>query len=471
MEIEELKETLLDLKSKKDVSGLKHLFELTPSIDLAEVLEDIDDIKLTLYIFRISSNEYSADLFAELNPDKQEELINAFTDKELLSLLEESFADDIVDSLDEFPANVVNRILNVSPKDLRKDINSLLNYKDNTAGGVMTTEYVALDKNLTAKEALDIIKSNGKKAETIYTIFIRDNKRNMVGTLNFDDLFFAKENAVLSDIMDINFTCCHVDDDQEDVANDFKRYDLNAMAVLNKDDKLVGIITIDDIVDVIVSEANEDIAALNNVSNIETPYLETPIYKILLKCAPWIIVLMVLQVFSTLILSSFQSEIARLAVLSVFTPLIMDAGGNSGGQTTTIIVRSLALDEFHRGDMKKVLWKEFRVALCIAGIVAGFAFLWILFEMGVGIVKIEEARIVSNWGYKTLIALLVSVTLFVTMLISRMVGCLLPFFAKLIKKDPAVMCGPITTTIVDIVSLLTYFLFWTLVFSPLIPIS
>ena len=280
--------------------------------------------------------------------------------------------------------------------------------------------------------------------------------------------------SFMDDIMNRDFVTCHVNDDQEEIANMFKRYDLNAMAVVNKENKIIGIITIDDVVDIIVEEATEDISMLNQVTPVEDEYLKTPIYKLVLKCVPWIVVLMILQVFSTLILSRFETAIATFSILSVFTPLIMDAGGNSGNQTTTIIVRSLALDEFDRGDAKKVIWKEFRVALVIASIIATFTFGWLMFEMGVGIVSLDtvmEKYTFLNKGTTMLIvASLVTGTLFVTIMVSRLIGCLLPFFAKLIKKDPAVMCGPLTTTIVDIVSLLTYFLLWTLVFAPILGI-
>ncbi|MCQ2815052.1 MAG: magnesium transporter [Bacilli bacterium] len=466
-EIETLQTTLIKLVKKKDKATLKELLATTPVIDVAEALDDFEDKKITLSVIRCAGSELGADIFAELNTDTQQSIISAFKDKEIVALLDESFADDIVDSLDEFPASIVDRVLKLAPKELRKDINFLLNYKENTAGSVMTTEYLVLRENLTAKEALEKIRSEGKKAETIYTVFVKDAKRNLIGTLNLDDLVFSKDTETVEEIMNRDFVTCHATDDQEIVANDFKRYDLNAMAVLNKDNKLVGVITIDDIVDVIVDEANEDIAKLNKVSNMETPYLETPIYKIILKCVPWIIVLMILQVFSTLILSSFEGEIAKLAILSIFTPLIMDAGGNSGGQTTTIIVRSLALGEFNKGDMKRAVWKEFRVASCIAAIVAVFSFGWLMFELGVGIVQINDPRLIG-WDKRTLICLLVASTLFITILISRMIGVLLPFFARLIKKDPAVMCGPLTTTLVDIISLTTYFLLWVGIFRGLI---
>ena len=335
----------------------------------------------------------------------------------------------------------------------------------------MTTEYLDMKDTLTVKDALKIIRTRGKDAETVYTIFVRDNKRNLEGTINLDDLIFADEDEKLEDIMDRDFVTCNVNDDQEEVANMFKRYDLNAMAVVNNENKIIGIITIDDVVDIIVEEATEDIAHLNQISNMDEPYLKTPVFKLVLKCAPWIIALMILQVFSTLILSSFESAIASLTILSVFTPLIMDAGGNAGGQTTTIIVRSLSLDEFEKGDFKRVVWKELRVAACIASVIATFAFGWLMFEMAVGIVDTKTA--VANLGFGKVqvmftIAGLVASTLFVTMVAARLIACMLPFLAKKLKLDPAVMCGPLTTTMVDVISLLTYFILWSTLFGRLL---
>ena len=371
------------------------------------------------------------------------------------------------------PANVVNRVLKACPPDLRKDVNSLLNYKENTAGSVMTTEYLDMKEDLTVKDALKIIRKRGKDAETVYTIFVRDSKRNLKGTINLDDLIFAEDDEKLEDIMDRDFVTCNVNDDQEEVANMFKRYDLNAMAVVNNENKIVGIITIDDVVDIIVEEATEDIAHLNQISTMDEPYLKTPVFKLVLKCVPWIMALMVLQVFSTLILSGFEVEIAKLTLLSVFTPLIMDAGGNAGGQTTTMIVRSISLDEFDRGDFKRVIWKELRVAACIASMIAVFAFGWLMFEMAVHIVNISESTMAavsvdSEGLVMVIVAGLVASTLFVTMVASRLVACMLPFLAKKLKLDPAVMCGPLTTTLVDVISLLTYFILWTTVFGHLL---
>lgn len=474
-EILNLKEQLKEVLAKKDTKALKEIFEKNEEIDIAEALEDEEDITKLLYIFRVISSEHTADLFSELKSEQQELIINAFSDKQLIELLENSFADDIVDTIEDMPANMVSRILKVAPPSLRSDINRLLNYKDNTAGSVMTTEYIQMLEDITVGEAIKEIRKNGREAETVYTIFVRDKKRTLVGTVDLDDLIFAEENTLLKDIMNINFVTVTVNTDQEKVADLFKRYDLNAMAVVNSDNKICGVITIDDVVDIIVEEATEDIALLNQTAPMEEPYLETPVFKLVKKCVPWIITLMILQVFSTMILSAFQTEIGKFAVLSVFTPLIMDAGGNSGGQTTTIIIRSLALNEFSRGDVKKVFWKEFRVASIIAGIVAIFAFCWIMFEISVGIVNVNSSivdtmHITNKWVVGLLISALVSSSLFITMIVSRLVGCALPFLAKALKRDPAVMCGPLTTTLVDIISLTGYFLLWVLIFSPILGI-
>lgn len=472
-EKEVLTERVLSAIKNRKASELREIFETVPNIDIAECLDEVDDAAVFLYIFRTVSSEYTGDFFTELTSDQQELIINSFTDKQLIDLLENSFADDIVDTLEEMPANVVNRVLKACPLDLRKDVNNLLNYKDNTAGSVMTTEYLDMKDTLTVKDALKIIRKRGKDAETVYTVFVRDSKRNLEGTINLDDLIFADDDELLSDIMDRDFVTCNVNDDQEEVANMFKRYDLNAMAVVNNENKIIGIITIDDVVDIIVEEATEDIAHLNQISTMDEPYLKTPVFKLVLKCVPWIMALMVLQVFSTLILSGFEVEIAKLTLLSVFTPLIMDAGGNAGGQTTTMIVRSISLDEFDKGDFKRVIWKELRIAACIASMIAIFAFGWLMFEMAVGIVNISETTMeavsVDSKGLvMVIVAGLVASTLFVTMVASRLVACMLPFLAKKLKLDPAVMCGPLTTTLVDVISLMTYFTLWTVVFGHLL---
>ena len=471
LDLEELGERILDAVKNRRSDVVREIFDTVPNIDIAEALENVDDVSILIYIFRVVDNEYAADFFDELSTEQQEKIITACTDKELVELIKNSFADDIADTVEEMPANIASRILKACPKDLRDDVNNLLLFKENTAGSIMTTEYIEMRSNTTVKDAIKFIREKGRDAETIYTIFVRDAKRTMVGTIDLSDLIFANEDDVLEDIMNKDFVTCYVDDDQEDVAKMFKRYDLTAMAVVNREDKIIGIITIDDVVDIIVEEATEDIAHLGAVSVMDEPYLKTPTLKLVLKCVPWIIVLMILQVFSAMILSGFEEEISRFAILAVFTPLIMDAGGNSGGQTTTMIVRSLSLDEFDGKDYFKVLWKEFRVASIIGAIISTFAFGWLMFEMSVGIISPDSIAQQYNgnlYAGIAIVAALVASTLFVTMLISRLVGCSLPFLAKKIKLDPAVVCGPITTTAVDIISLITYFLIWTKILGPLL---
>ena len=462
-----LRQWVLSAINNRNGKELKEIFETIPNIDIAEAISDVEDPKLLLYIFRVVGSEYSADFFSELSQEQQEIVIGAFSDKELIALISDSYADDIVDTIEDMPANLVSRVLKACPKDLRGDVNRLLNYKENTAGSVMTTEYIQMREDVTVKDAIKTIRVKGRDAETVYTIFVRDSRRTLIGTVDLDDLIFAKEDELLSDIMNKDFVSCNVNDDQEDVAKMFKRYDLTAMAVTNNEKKIVGIITIDDVVDIIEQETSEDIAHMAAITDMEDPYLKTPIFKLVIKCVPWILALMVLQVFSTMILSGFEAEIGKFAILAVFTPLIMDAGGNSGGQTTTMIIRSLSLDEFNKKDYGKVIWKEIRVAMIIGSIVSVFAFGWLMFEMSVGIVNTSSiATQVGASGLtliqsECLIAFLVASTLFVTMIVSRFIGCSLPFLAKLLKLDPAVMCGPITTTVVDVVSLLTYFLIWS----------
>ena len=464
---------ILTAVKNRNAKEIREIFETVPNIDIAEALDEVDDAAVFLYIFRTVTSEYTGDFFTELTTDQQEMIINAFTDKQLIDLLENSFADDIVDTLEEMPANVVARVLKACPADLRKDVNNLLNYKENTAGSVMTTEYLDMKDDLTVKEALKIIRKRGKDAETVYTVFVRDSKRNLMGTINLDDLIFADEDEVLSDIMDRDFVTCNVNDDQEEVANMFKRYDLNAMAVVNNENKIIGIITIDDVVDIIVEEATEDIAHLNQISNMDEPYLKTPVYKLIIKCVPWLITLIVLQLFSALIISGFEEKIATLTILSFFMTLVADAGGNAGGQTTTLIVRSISLDEFDKGDFWRVVWKELRVALSIAGIIAVFSFGWVFLETFImndkTLDSIQRAgSVFSDMSFRLVVSGLVASTLFVAMVVSRMIACILPFLAKALKLDPAVVCGPFTTTIVDVITLLTYFLLWTFAFGPML---
>lgn len=475
IETKKLSEQLVEAVENKRPDAIREIFEVTPNIDIAEAMEEIDDIKVFLYVFRSVEDEYAAEVFAELSSEKQEDIINAFGDKQLIELLNNSFADDVVDALEDLPANVVNRILKVAPKDLRNDINRLLNYKEGTAGSVMTTEYLEMRDTATVKEAIQMIREKGRDAETVFTIFVRDNMRTMVGTVDLDDLIFANDDDLpLSEIMNRDFITCNVNDDQEVVANLFRRYDLTAMAVVNKEMKIVGIITIDDAVDILVEEANEDVAALSHVAPLEESYLDTKWYKTALKCIPWIIVLLVLGTFTTMALNKIEKSTVFdvIPVLICFIPTLMDTGGNTGGQTIALMIRGLATKEFTPRDFFKVLGKEAITALLVSSVIAVFSFFWFTIEQYTGIVTNEQLFISGTaptiWNglcwtiefAKTtlIVSGTVSLTLFVSSFLAKIVAVMLPLGVAAIKKDPAIVAQPLLTTIIDVVSLIVYLL-------------
>ena len=476
-----LTDRILTAVKNRNAKELKEIFEVTPNIDIAEALDEVEDAAVFLYIFRTVNSEYTSDFFTELTNEQQEMIINAFTDKQLIELLDNSFADDIVDTLEEMPANVVARVLKACPADLRKDVNNLLNYKDNTAGSVMTTEYLDMKDTLTVKEALKIIRQRGKDAETVYTVFVRDSKRNLLGTINLDDLIFAKDHEKLEDIMDRDFVSCHVNDDQEDVANKFKRYDLNAMAVLNKEDKIVGIITIDDVVDIIVEEANEDVAALSHVAPLEDSYLDTPAWRMAVKCVPWIVILIILGTFTTMALDRIEKSaiFSTIPVLISFVPTLMDTGGNTGGQTIALMIRGLGTKEFSPRDFWRIIGKEALTALMVSACISVFGFIWFTIEQYTGIVTNENVFIDgvaptiwngmcwnSNFATHTLtVSAVVAATLFIGSFMAKCVAVMLPLGVAALKKDPAIIAQPILTTVIDVLSLIAYLGIAMLVFK------
>ena len=470
----QVKDLIINAIKNKKLNVLRELFETIPTIDIAEALDDVEDVAVLLYPFRVISSEYTSELFAELSSEQQEKIINAFSDKDLIKLLEESYTDDIVDTLQDLPANIVSRVLRVAPADMRKDINQLLNYAENSAGSIMTTEFIEMKNTVEVKDAIKQIREKGKDAETVYTIFVRDAKRNMVGTVSLDDLIFAQDHQLLEDIMDRDFVSCHVNDDQEDVANKFKRYDLNAMAVLNKEEKIVGIITIDDVVDIIVEEANEDVAALSHVAPLDDSYLDTPAWRMAVKCVPWIVILIILGTFTTMALDRIEKSaiFTAIPVLISFIPTLMDTGGNTGGQTIALMIRGLGTKEFSPRDFWRILGKEALTAVMVSACIAIFGFIWFSIEQYTGIVTNENLFIdgvaPTIWNAKCwttefaqhtfTISGIVALTLFFASFLAKSVAVMLPLGVAAIKKDPAIIAQPILTTIVDVVSLIVYLL-------------
>lgn len=460
-------EYLIELIQKKDIIKLREIFESTPAIDLAEIANEFDNVADILFIFKTINSEYTAELFSWLNADQREKLLHIFTDKQLMELVENSYTDDIVDFLEDLPANLVNRILQNADKETRETINKLLNYKENTAGSIMTTEYVELKSNLSVEDALTKIRKIGRDAVTIYTTFVIDSKRNLVGALYLDDLLFAEPNVKISDIMNEDFLTVHVNTDQEEVATLFKRYDKTVVPVLNDDNKMIGVITIDDVIDVIEQEATEDISHMAAVKPLEDSYSDSSILKIARSCTPWLIALMVLGVFSAIILNRFEHTLAQVVILTAFIPTLMDTGGNAGNQSATLITRALALDEFDQKAFLRIVWKETRVAFIVATMVGIFAFFWVFFEIAVGLIAYETGFGLFTLGWFVEIARiagLIGATLFTAILIGKVVGAALPLLARALKKDPALMATPFVTTIVDVTALLVYFFFSTAVF-------
>lgn len=468
MEIEKITtkefETLI---RQRDVEKLRSTFKSIPTIDLAEVANDIEDIKDLVFVFKVVKSEYTAEFFTDLSGDIQEQLVELFSDEDLVTLLNASFSDDIVDFMEDMPANLVSKILKSVNPIQRSNLNQLLNYKEDTAGSIMTTEYLELMMNLTVKEALIKIRETGRKVETIYTIFVRDEKRNFIGTINLGEFIYANENERLDKLADKSAITVGVNTDQEDIAAIFKRYNLNALAVLNEEQRLVGIITIDDIVDVIEQEATEDISKMALVIPLEDSYKQTSVTKMALKTMPWLIVLMILGAFSSIILSQYQDKLTALAILAVFIPVLMDTGGNSGGQTVSLMIRGLAVGEFSPKDFWKILWKELRVATLVALIVSIFAFGWFILEMYIGIVDFAPEGLVGSALLisRLKVSAVVSLTLFATIIISKALAVAIPMFVKVLKKDPALISEPFITTIVDVIALLIYFFFASTIFQ------
>lgn len=455
----ELLEHLRIIIDNRDVKALREFCNTIEPVDFADAANSIEDVSKLLFVFRTVESEYTAEVFTELSTEQQNRLIELFSDKQIKDLIENTYTDDIVKFLTDMPSNLVNRVLQKADKETRRDINTILNYQPYTAGSLMTTEYIELRGNLTVKQALDYIRENGQDAITIYDIFIIDNKRNLVEVVGLDKLIFAEDNEEIAEIAKIEPVFVHVSTDQEEVARLFKRYDKTTLPVLNKDNKMVGVITVDDIIDVIVEEHTEDIARMAAVAPLEKSYRESSIMSLVKSSLPWLILLMVLGIFSSLIINKFESQIATVIIMSSFIPLLLASAGNAGTQTASLVIRSLALNEYHKGEYRKIIGKEIKTGLLVAlglGLFT-FAFIPLLFIIGiVNVTQLEDLTFVKwspNWWISILeISGTISITITISIVIFKFVGAILPLTARLIKKDPALMSNPFITTISDIVT-------------------
>ena len=379
----------------------------------------------------------------------KEELINVLTSKDVKNVIEELYSDDIVDFIEEMPSNIVKKVLKSIDKELRSEINKLLDYKENSAGSIMTIEYVELKENDSCKTALNKIRKEGREAETISYCYIVDSKRTLKGYIALKEILFSEEDVRIKDIMEKDIISVKVDEDKEYVANTFKKYDLSSIAVTNSDMKMLGIITADDIIDVIEEEATEDIEKMANVVPLDDDYFEVSTIKMFSKRIVWLVILLFASVFSTFILSKAEATISTIAVLTVFMPMITAGAGNAGSQTTALLIRGLSLGTIKTKDFFKALRKEFFVGILVGGCLAIVCYLFLWFEKSVGIISVDEKA--------NSIFIAVALSLMLVIIVSKCIATTLPIVAKMCKLDPAVMAGPLVTTLADALSIFIYF--------------
>ncbi len=432
--------TIEKLLEEKKYASLRDILTTINPADIALIFAEIPEEKLPL-LFRLLPKELAAEAFVEMDEDMQEHLIRGFSDAELKAVVDELYVDDAVDIVEEMPANVVKRVLKQADPELRKMINEILKYPEDSAGSIMTTEYLSLRPQMTVEEAIKRIRRTCVDKETIYTCYVTDQNRTLIGMLSLKDLLVADDDDIVENIMETNVICVETHTDQEEVAQSLSKYNFMALPVVDKETRLVGIVTFDDAIDVIEEETTEDIEMMAAITPTDKPYLKTSVFEIWKKRIPWLLLLMISATFTTLIISSFESALAAHIVLTSFIPMIMGTGGNSGSQSSVTIIRGLSLDEIEFGDIIRVIWKETRVAiLCGLTLAVANFFKLILFE-----------------GVEIAISLTISVTLLITVLVAKVIGSSLPMLAKKIGFDPAVMASPLITTMVDALSLLVYF--------------
>lgn len=439
---------LYRLLAKNHLKKLKEELSDMAYPDIAEFIMDLDDDKIAVKIFRILPKDISADVFSYLDTDKQSVIVQSITDNEIGRLMDDLYVDDAVDFLEEVPANIVRRVLANTDKETRDIINRFLTYPENCAGSVMTIEMVELHDRLTVYEAIKSIRRTGVDKETIYTCYVIDDKRHLVGTIPLRRLLLNDEDTPLTEIMadDEQLIFVKTTDDQEEVAAIAKKYDLLSVPVVDKEHRLVGIITIDDIVDIIDEEATEDFEKMALLTPSEDEYLKTDVISLAKNRIPWLLVLMIASTLTGQIIENFESKLAVVAGLTACIPMLMGTGGNSGNQVSTLIIRGLALGELRIKDYLVILWKEIRVSLMV-GIVLGIA----------NLARMYILRMVTGHEVTDSVILVVSLAVTAVVIVSKTIGCSLPIVAKALKLDPALMAGPLITTLVDTISLVIYF--------------
>ena len=437
---------IIDGLNNKRFSSLKPILNEMEPVDISEILNDIDKDKLPI-LFRILPKDMAAEVFVNMGSESQELLIEAFTNKELSNIINDLFADDVVDIIEEMPSNVVRKIMKVANSQTREDVNKLLGFPKDSAGSIMTPECITLRPTMTAGEALQKIRMQAIDKETIYTCYVTDNNKKLLGIVTAKDIILHNPSDIVGDFMTESFVMAHTHTEREEVSNLLSKYDLLAIPIVDSEDRINGIVTIDDAIDVIQEETSEDISKMAAIVPTNKPYLQTSVFNIFKSRFPWLLILLVSATFTGLIINSYEGTLNALSpLLFACIPMLMDSGGNAGSQASVTIIRSLALNELEFKNVFKVIWKEIRVALLLALLLslACFAKLQLI------------DKLIFGYDYTLKISLVVSMALFITIAVAKIVGACLPLLAKKCKLDPAVVASPFITTIVDAISLILY---------------
>ena len=436
MTFEELSELL---SQNKLVDFMKALDEMN-AIDAAEYLEYVDPAILPK-VFRLFKKDTAAEIFAELDPAIQETIITSITDSEISKLVDELFIDDTVDMLEELPASVVTRVLRAASPQTRNEINKFLKYPANSVGSVMTSEFISVFSDMTVSEAIDRVRSTGRDKETIYVIYVTDKRRTLQGFIELRDMIFSPQSELIENVMESAVISAQTLDDQEIAATLISKYDLLALPVVDSECRLVGIVTVDDAMDVIEEEATEDIEIMAAISPTDKPYLKIGVFETWKNRIPWLVLLLISSTFTGSIITHYEQALGSMVILTAFIPMLMGTGGNAGGQASATIIRGLSVGEIRMGNILRILWKEFRISL--------------LCGISLSVLIFVKAMLIDRASVE--VALVVAVSLLATVILAKLVGCALPILAKRVGFDPAVMASPFITTIVDAVSLLIYF--------------
>ena len=435
-------EYVMELLEQRKYAELRDMLKGQNPIDVAQLLGEVPDEKLLL-LYRMLPKEDAAEVFSEMEHDEQETLIRAFNDREIREVIEEMYVDDAVDMLEEMPAVVVNKILRHADVETRKEINELLKYPEDSAGSVMTTEYMSLKSDMTVADAFERIRRTADEKEDIYTCYVISPSRKLEGTVTLKEMFLTSKDTIIGDLMETNIISANTLDDQEKVAKDMAKYNLTAIPIVDQENRLVGIVTVDDAIDVIQEENTEDIEMMAAITPTDKPYISTGFFETYKKRIPWLLLLMISATFTGAIITKYESALGKYVILTAYIPMLMDTGGNAGSQASVSIIRGISLDEIQFSDIFRIQGKEFLVALLCGATLAVANFAKLLF--------IDKVSVV--------IAAVVCATLLLTVIVAKFVGCSLPILAKKVGFDPAVMASPFITTIVDAISLFIYFQF------------